>query len=215
MNEAVAPRGRPKSERKRQQIFQAAEDLFLANGFDAVSMDMVAEQANVSKQTVYSHFCNKEQLYHQCISRKCISSQIAGEFMDTERPCKDMLLELGRRFCALLLSEPAIWVYRQSMAHAEQRPDLARIFYEAGPANTQKVVAGYLAKQQEKGRLDFPDARQAACQLLYMLKGDAVMKAVLNIGERPSVEEIDDYIQSCVTMFLRAYQPSKATNDKA
>ena len=205
MKQDSSARGRPKSEEKRLLIFKAAETLFLQHGFDNVSMDMVAEQAGVSKQTVYSHFHNKEELYQAIISRKCIANQLSAEFMEEDRPCEAMLLEIGRRFSALLLSKPAIHVYRLSVAHAEQRPQMARLFYEAGPQHTISVVADYLARQHTKGTLQVPDPQLAASQLLYMLKGDAVMRAVLNIEKRPGEAEIDDYIRSCVTVFLRAY----------
>ena len=205
MNQETSIRGRPKSEQKRQLIFKAGETLFLQHGFDNVSMDMVAEQAGVSKQTVYSHFRNKEELYQEIIASKCIANQLAAEFMHEDRPCEDMLLEIARRFSTLLLSKPAINVYRLSVGHAEQRPHIARLFYDAGPKYTIDIVAGYLAEQHAKGRLQIPDPHQAAMQLLYMLKGDAVMRAVLNIEDRPGEAEIDHYIKSCVAMFLRAY----------
>lgn len=198
-------RGRPKSEAKRQLIFRAAETLFPQHGFDNVSMDMVAEQAGVSKQTVYSHFRNKEALYQAIISRKCIANQLSAEFMDHDRPCAAMLREIGRRFTALLLSEGAIHVYRLSVGNAEQHPHIARLYYRAGPEHTLTTVADYLAGQHARGRLRVPRPYQAACQFLYMLKGDAVMRAVLNIEEQPNAVEIDDYIESCVGVFMGAY----------
>ena len=201
-------RGRPKSETKREQIFEAAADLFPQHGFENVSMDMLAEAAGVSKQTLYSHFSNKEALYSATISRKCIANQLSAEFMDYDKPCAEMLLNIGRRFVGLLLSEDAICMYRRSVGSAEQHPDLARLFYQGGPQHTISTVADYLRHQHDKGLLDIPDARRAACQFLYMLKADAITRAVLNVEEQPSEEEVDNYIKSCVAVFLRAYGPA-------
>lgn len=44
-------------------ILGAASLLFSENGFDAVSMRMIAEQAEVSKANVFHHFGSKESLY--------------------------------------------------------------------------------------------------------------------------------------------------------
>src|SRR5262245_28820250 len=44
-------------------ILMAARKLFLDQGFDAVSMDMVARQTPVSKATLYAHFASKEDLF--------------------------------------------------------------------------------------------------------------------------------------------------------
>ena len=51
--------GRPKSQEKQQQILTSAACLFLKQGFSNTSMDLIANEADVSKQTVYSHFKNK------------------------------------------------------------------------------------------------------------------------------------------------------------
>ncbi len=197
-------RGRPKSQEKRQQILRAAEDLFTKQGFEGVSMDLVAEQAGVSKQTVYSHFQSKEKLFSATISQACEANRLSAAFIDENKPCKDMLLEIGRGFINLLLSEGAIQIYRLAVGNAEQHPHLAQLFYKAGPQHAVRTVADYLARQHDLDVLNITDAQQAACQFLAMLKGDAVMQAVLNVGnQEPS--QVDDYIKSCVALFIRAY----------
>ena len=60
---AEAPqRGRPRSERARKAILEAAGELLLARGLSAVSMDAVAERAGVSKATIYRWWPTKETL---------------------------------------------------------------------------------------------------------------------------------------------------------
>ncbi len=59
---------RPKCQQKKQLILAAAQQLFLRKGVETVSMDMIAKEAGVAKQTVYSHFQNKETLYSDAIS---------------------------------------------------------------------------------------------------------------------------------------------------
>jgi AcrR family transcriptional regulator len=50
------------SARYRRTI-RAAEELFKKVGFRAVTMEMVAREANVAKATLYSYFKNKDELY--------------------------------------------------------------------------------------------------------------------------------------------------------
>lgn len=199
-------KGRPKSKEKRQQILQAAEYLFTRHGFEGVSMDLVAEQASVSKQTVYSHFQSKEKLFSATISQACEANMLSAAFIDENAPCEDMLLDIARRFINLLLSEGAIQVYRLAVGNAEQHPHLARLFYQAGPQHTICTVADYLARQHDIGTLNITDARQAACQFLSMVEGDMVIKAMLNMGkplEKPT--QVEDYLKNCVKLFVRAY----------
>ena len=48
---------------KMKQVVEAAGRLFLENGFVAVSMDAVAQEAGVTKQTVYRYYRSKEKLF--------------------------------------------------------------------------------------------------------------------------------------------------------
>ncbi len=46
----------------RQRILRAAHDLFRQHGVDAVTMEEIADQADVARGTVFNHFPNKENL---------------------------------------------------------------------------------------------------------------------------------------------------------
>ena len=48
--------GRPKDLEKRQQILNAAKNLFLKCGYHGSSMNQIAQEAGVTKLTVYNHF---------------------------------------------------------------------------------------------------------------------------------------------------------------
>ena len=51
-----------KKERVREQIRQAALDLFDQRDFDSVTVDEIAERAEVSKSTLFRYFETKEDL---------------------------------------------------------------------------------------------------------------------------------------------------------
>ncbi len=46
-----------------RRVLRAAEELFKKLGFRAVTMELVAREANVAKATLYSYFKNKDELY--------------------------------------------------------------------------------------------------------------------------------------------------------
>src|SRR5918999_6529655 len=52
----------PRSAR-RVQLLQAAQDVFVAQGFHAAAMDDIADRAGVSKPVLYQHFPGKRDLY--------------------------------------------------------------------------------------------------------------------------------------------------------
>ena len=103
--DAVAPAkaGRPKSLEKRDKILDAASDLFLEQGFSPTSMDMVAKKAEVSKQTVYSHFSNKDALFIAVIDQKCHEYQLDDLDVNTSGCPKELVTRFATQFVNLLM----------------------------------------------------------------------------------------------------------------
>jgi AcrR family transcriptional regulator len=52
-----------------KRVIRTAEELFKKVGFRAVTMELVAREANVAKATLYSHFKNKDELYMAVCAR--------------------------------------------------------------------------------------------------------------------------------------------------
>lgn len=199
------PRGRGKSEKKRVQILEAATSLFISQGITATSMDQLAEAAGVSKQTLYSHFGGKEDLFVAAIEQKCIHYALSEELFDDERPLREVLKDLASHLVELLLSEDAIKLHRLCISGVDQFPTICELFYEAGPRNITNIFRKYLDRQVAIGNMNIENCEFAAQQFLFMVKGEAHMEALLNLQEKIEVETTTKYLDSCVDMFLKSY----------
>ncbi|TFH27321.1 MAG: TetR/AcrR family transcriptional regulator [Bacteroidia bacterium] len=67
----IAERKEREKQQRREEIIQAAEQVFFSKGFDRSTMDDVAEKAELSKGTLYLYFISKEDL-HMAVARKAI-----------------------------------------------------------------------------------------------------------------------------------------------
>ena len=59
----IAERRKREKEMRKSSIIDAAEKVFFQKGFEAATMDDVAEKAELSKGTLYLYFSSKEDLY--------------------------------------------------------------------------------------------------------------------------------------------------------
>jgi AcrR family transcriptional regulator len=53
------------AERTRQQILETAERLFADQGYDATSLQMIADEMGLTKAAVYYHFPAKVDIRHE------------------------------------------------------------------------------------------------------------------------------------------------------
>jgi len=65
---AGRPTRLPRSAR-RKQLLEAAQEVFVAQGYHAAAMDDIAERAGVSKPVLYQHFPGKLELYLALLDR--------------------------------------------------------------------------------------------------------------------------------------------------
>ncbi|MCB0284055.1 MAG: TetR/AcrR family transcriptional regulator [Calditrichaeota bacterium] len=59
----ISERREREKQQRRNDIVDAAEDLFFSHGFETTTMDQVADKAEFSKGTLYLYFKNKDDLY--------------------------------------------------------------------------------------------------------------------------------------------------------
>ena len=50
-------------ENRRNQILNAAKEIFMSKGLRAATMEEIARKAELSPGTIYTYFRNKEELY--------------------------------------------------------------------------------------------------------------------------------------------------------
>ncbi|WP_394146871.1 TetR/AcrR family transcriptional regulator [Shewanella atlantica] len=195
-----------RSEQKRVQILEAAIELFCGHGFPNTSMDEVAKKAGVSKQTVYSHFGCKDELFIASIKSKCVVSQLTSElFADPDEPQR-ALANFGEYFGDMIVSPEAITVFTACVAQAETHPEVSALFFDAGPQHLLDMLSGYLEAVDKKGLYHFDKPRDCAVRLCLMMFGEMRMKLELGLDVGELMEGREDYVKECVAMFLRAYK---------
>lgn len=195
------PEGR--SARKRRQILEAARTLFVENGFSATSVDMVVERAGVSKPTLYSHFGGKAELFAAVVQAQ--ADEFASHSCElAQRPPTEGLRALGVMYLDMVTGQEALQIHRAVVAEGHNFPQIAEMFYEAGPRRVHGMVECYLRDQDRKGALRVPCPDLAAGLFLGMLRV-AFYRAVFGLKTDGVCREA--VVDEAVRLVLAGYAP--------
>jgi TetR/AcrR family transcriptional regulator, mexJK operon transcriptional repressor len=214
---AAAEDGR--TARKRRAITEAATALFLRDGYRSTSMDQVAADAAVSKQTVYKQFADKEQLFRAVVLGVTansaaiiaeLTSALPGPEVSSPAELRTGLLGLARRYLDGVLQPHVVALRRLIVAEAERFPDLARTYFEHGQSRAIALIADALGGYQERGLLAVPDPGLAAAHFAYLTLAIPLDRAQFFPGQRPEPAERDRLVAEAVRVFLSAYAPGRA-----
>lgn len=112
----------------QERILVAATDLFLTRGYETTTIAQVAEQASVSRATVFWHFSDKESLFRECFNRICepFRTSLARDFssLPPEKRLEEQV-ELYQSFVAEHRADVEGFV-RWAMEHTSFRDWLIR-----------------------------------------------------------------------------------------
>ncbi len=206
--------GRPAggSQQKQAAIVSAALRLFMRDGYGRTSVDAIADEAGVSKRTIYNHYSDKKSLFLAVI-RETYDSMIAAVtgLIDTylgDVPAGDV----EQNFLSFA-SELALTAARSSersslirlmVAEAPYFPELQQL--QMRPRSVTAEISKRLAVLSARGLLDVPNPDEAADHLFALTMSTMSNRSLFG-AIRLSDEEISRLATSGARAFLRAYRP--------
>jgi TetR/AcrR family transcriptional regulator, mexJK operon transcriptional repressor len=193
MRNATSQRpGRVLDPAKRAAILDGARAVFLRGGVAQGSMDAVAAEAGVGKQTIYRHFGSKEALVEALVEAMCAPEVLQP--LRSSLPAPERLRELLLTFAAGVAGPDSVRLYRAIVAEADRMPGLGRLFWEAGPRQVRAVIAQLWAEDH-----DAATAPIVAEQLVQLALGDAYQELVLGTGS-PAPEIFERQIDAALAL---------------
>lgn len=181
--------------RKRQSILRAAEQAFLSEGYVRASMDRIADQAGVTKQTVYRYFPSKIVLFEQTL--RFMAEDGGGDiFHHLENP--DIAVGLcgfAVDYIHIHIRDVHLQTMRLLIAEGGQAPEITSTFAAMWPQQTKDGLVTYFTE-----KLGAKEPEQAARMWTGML---LVHRNNMLMGHpRPTDQEIMDHATAATDLLL-------------
>jgi len=191
----VSPKTNPgEKSSKKEQILQAAVEMFLEREFYVVKMEEIAEHANVGKGTLYEYFSNKEDLFKESISywmEKYL--QNFNESLKAARNARETLyhimkvnlefLQENSPWIGLLYNERPSNMYEMSNWFIERRQHLLQ--------GISGIIQSGIQEGDIRPDLDIEMASRMFLALNYVVMGGMI---ILD-GKKPGEEELESVME--------------------
>jgi TetR/AcrR family transcriptional regulator, mexJK operon transcriptional repressor len=199
-----------RSAAKRRAILDAAQTVFLRDGYAGATMDQVAALAAVSKQTVYKHFADKKRLF---------TAVLTDEISATEGLTRDMVAALGdsddvaadlrafaRRHVVEVTEPHLVNLRRIVIAEADRFPELAQAWYAGGPERGHAALAEQFARLGDRGLLQLDDPLRTAQHFNWLVLSIPLNEAMFHpTAPRPSRAALTRHADEATRIFLAAF----------
>jgi TetR/AcrR family transcriptional regulator of autoinduction and epiphytic fitness len=191
---------------KRNAILEGAIKVFTKNGFEASSMDYIAEVADVSKRTIYNHFPSKEILFQA----------IVADFLKQRDEIKPI------RYVSALSLEEQLKEFAKAelfLINDPVRRGLSKLFTSVflmdidfskrtrSKYDPHRAFITWLNSAKEDQKLNFHSPELAARVFYGMVEGCLTYPALFTDGE--SLKNIDPLLNEIISTFLASYKYSE------
>lgn len=210
--------GRPRAderELRNEVILEAATAVFLEQGFARASTDEIARRAGASKQTLYSLYPSKAELFAALMQRRSakLVDPVASAILHDDAPAREVLYRFGLQVLRANLSDDGQRLQRLLVAEAPVFSDLANAFWQNGPGWGRELVKQYLESLVQRRVLLIENSDIAADHFMSIVFGWPMLRSSFQLPSLFQTDEaLAEWVQSAVDVFLRAHSNARPAN---
>ncbi len=201
---------------KRKSILEAAAEVFCRQGFTGASIDEIAAEACVSRQTVYNHYREKENLFTAVVEdvmdrANAMLFTTLSTFPEKPDNLEDDLVAFAVRLSHnCICNQDGKFLRKLVQSEGERYPHLFESWRQHGPGKIGTALAALFARLAHKNFLEIDDFDVAARQFLALVNADLQMSTLF--GVTPTEAELDTAARNAVRTFMRAYGAGAVSN---
>lgn len=184
----------------RERILAAARKIFLDGLPEHATMDAVAQQAGMSKKTIYREFKSQVEL----LGALLIESVADMGAFPTPQPQDDIELELYGmlvRMVTHFTSPRSMALARLLMSEARRYPELINASKPKG--FPRELLANWLGSSVVRARYAIEDADDAAAMLFGMVMQDSGFRLMVDSNATLPAHTIETRARRAVSIYLK------------
>jgi AcrR family transcriptional regulator len=180
-----------KKRETRQRIFNAAIKLFEKYGFEGTTIDMISEEADVARGTIFLHFSSKEAIVASWYYERIQEVEERREEWDYGDSCKQRVLRIYK-----IMNEVNVKNYdlikvlmESSRKHRQVLESEKTVYFQL-----RELFADLIEEAQEKGRLKSKFNPLVAANMLENIYYNALYDWVRSDGGWPLEEIMEEKV---------------------
>ena len=188
-----------------ERLLEIATRMFMEQGFEATSIDALAEAASIGKATLYARYADKAALFADVLRRRILeiygpmeaefAAATAGDDLETTlRKVADRLIEQA-------LANSSVTLGRILSAQGPRFPELARLAMTEGYGRQLHVVESVLSRFADDPRYLLDDLQVAADLFVALVMGRAARVKIY--GLPIDAAEMRQRTRAAVALFVR------------
>ena len=192
--------------RREQEILDTSLRLFLEQGEDSVTVEMIADEVGIGKGTIYKHFKSKAEIYLRLMLdyERDLASLLNSEGIERDREA------LSRDYFAFRMSDPERYRLfdrlEEKLVKSNQLPELVEELHKIRASNFNHLT-GVIQERIDEGKLENVPAYFHYCAAWALVHG--AMAMYHSPFWQDVIEDKEGYMQFLMDIGVRMGNKSK------
>lgn len=192
--------------RREQEILDTSLRLFLEQGEDSVTVEMIADEVGIGKGTIYKHFKSKAEIYLRLMLdyERDLASLLHSESIERDREA------LSRDYFAFRMSDPERYRLfdrlEEKLVKSNQLPELVDELHKIRASNFNHLT-GVIQERIDDGKLEDVPAYFHYCAAWALVHG--AMAMYHSPFWQDVIEDKEGYMQFLMDIGVRMGNKSK------
>lgn len=197
--------------RREQEILDTSLRLFLEQGEDSVTVEMIADEVGIGKGTIYKHFKSKAEIYLRLMLdyERDLASLLHSESIERDREA------LSRDYFAFRMSDPERYRLfdrlEEKLVKSNQLPELVEELHSIRASNFNHLT-GVIQERIDDGKLENVPAYFHYCAAWALVHG--AMAMYHSPFWQEVIEDKEGYMQFLMDIGVRMGNKSKRRRDE-
>lgn len=178
-----------KKRETRQKIFDGAIRLFKEYGFEATTIDMISEEADVARGTIFLHFPSKEAILANWGYEQILEVEERREEWDFGESCKQRVLRIYKILNEINIRHCDFMRVLIESKHRKLIDSEKNIYFQL-----RELFADLIEEAQEKERLKKKFNPVVAANMLENIYYNALYDWILSDGAWPLEEIMEEKV---------------------
>jgi len=185
---------------RREQILDAAIEIFGQKGFEGARVSEIASAAKVAVGTVYLYFQSKEEMFKAVLIERSFLPHLADLLVENQ-PLEVTLRKVAESYFSFF--DENLPIFRVAITDAYRFPDLAHQVYRDNILRGNRMLANYLGQQIEAGVVrPLVNPLLTARAFMGLLNTHVLLQEHLG-GKTVAPIEREDWIRETLYIFIQ------------
>lgn len=187
---------------KKRRLLEAARDAFVREGYNAVTMDSIAQKAGVSKRSLYLWHEDKAALFRECVVEGAL--RFPAPSFDASRDLAASLRSFATELLREFIKPSTIGMGKLLIRESHEFAELAQVAERSRSQYLVKPIAEHLRQTGVA-----PDGSDEAAELLLSMILAPVHNHLLLGTALPRPKEIASHVATAIDVFLFGQTPKR------